>query len=465
MKIGRNARQGGFHLGAKINKKAFYNKDFSLALMVKQYLPIQEAMNKGSGQVQIRGWVHRERGSNKLKFIVLRDSTNTIQCVFERAKFESRWADIDHLQVESSLLISGEIKKDARAPTGYEIQVSDFTLVGKSENYPITKDQSIEFLADNRHLWLRSSKMIAILKIRSTVFAAIDEYFKSKGFYEYHSPIFQAVQCEGGSELFEVKYFDKKDVFLSQSWQLYAEPAIFALEKIYTISPSFRAEKSKTSRHLTEYWHAEMEIAWADFKEIMDHGEALLKHIVQSVLDTNKLELESLGRDIKKLEPIVKKPFLRMTYTDALKILKDKCNMVVEWGKDLRTIEEEKLTQLYDVPIICTHYPKKVKAFYMTEDPTNPNVVQGCDFLAPEGYGEIIGGSHREHDLEKIKKRLVEQGEDPLEYEFYLDTRRYGSVPHGGFGMGVERVIRWICGLESIKDAIAFPRTLERYKP
>jgi asparaginyl-tRNA synthetase len=307
--------------------------------------------------------------------------------------------------------------------------------------------------------------MTAILKIRSTVFSAIDEYFKGEGFYEYHSPIFQAVQCEGGSTLFRVDYFGKKDVFLAQTWQLYAEPAIFALEKIYTISPSFRAEKSKTSRHLTEYWHAEMEIAWSTFKDIQDHGEKLIKHVVHRVLEKNLPELEVLGRDVKKLEPVAKKPFVRMTYTDALKLLKEKCKMDIEWGKDLRTIEEDKLSSLFDTFIICTHYPKEVKAFYMIEDPQNPKVVEGCDFIAPEGYGEIIGGSQREHDIEKIKERLVEQGEDPEQYAFYLDTRKYGSVPHGGFGMGVERLVSWICGLDNIKDAIPFPRTMERYKP
>lgn len=422
-------------------------------------------MKKGEGTVSIRGWVHRERGSNKLKFIVLRDASNIIQCVFLQENFPKSWDEIDHFQVEASLEISGTIKKDPRAPTGYEIEVKKYELVGKSDNYPITKDQSVEFLADNRHLWLRSRKMTAILKIRSTVFGAIHEYFRNEGFYEYHSPIFQSVQAEGGSTLFEVPYFGNKGVFLGQTWQLYAEPAIFSLEKIYTIAPSFRAERSKTSRHLTEYWHAEMELAWAEFKDIIDYGEKLLKHVVKRVLEKNKAELELLERDHKKLEPVVKKPFVRMTYDDALKILKTKCKMDVEWGKDLRTIEEEKLTKLYDVPIIVTHYPKKVKAFYMTEDPKNPDVVQGCDFLAPEGYGEIIGGSHREHDLEKIKARLREQGENPDHYEFYLDTRRYGSVPHGGFGLGVERIISWICGLETIKDAIPFPRTMERYKP
>jgi len=428
-------------------------------------ISINEAITQAQGEVTIHGWIHRERGSNKLKFVVLRDSTSIIQCVFDRAGLEAQWDEIDHLQLEASLIISGEIKKDERAPTGYEIQVKKYELVGKSENYPITQDQSVEFLADNRHLWLRSRKMTAILKIRSTVFSAIHEFFHQQGFYEYHSPLFQAVQCEGGSELFSVNYFDKKDVFLSQSWQLYAEPAIFALEKIYTIAPSFRAEPSKTSRHLTEYWHAEMEVAWCTFKDIQRYGEKLLKHIVKRALEKNKDDLKILERDVSKLEPVLQKPFVRMTYTEALKVLKERCNMEVEWGKDLRTIEEEKLTQWYDVPIICTHYPKKVKAFYMMEDPQNPEVVQGCDFLAPEGHGEIIGGSQREHDLEKIKLRLRAQGERPEEYEFYLDTRRYGSVPHGGFGLGVERVIKWVCGLDNIKDSIPFPRTMERYKP
>jgi asparaginyl-tRNA synthetase len=429
------------------------------------FISIQQAMDLRSGDVSVRGWIHRERGSNKMKFLVLRDSSNIIQCVLRRENFEQRWEEIDKLQVETSMEIHGIIKEDKRAPTGYEIQVTDYTIVGLSDQYPITKDQSIEFLADKRHLWLRSRKMIAIMKIRSTVFNAIHEYFRRQGFTEYHSPIFQSVQCEGGSELFSVDYFGKKDVFLGQTWQLYAEPAIFALEKIYTISPSFRAEKSKTSRHLTEYWHAEMEMAWATFDDIIHHGEELIRYVVKKVVETHKAELDYLGRDSNALQPTITQPFVRMTYDEALHILKEQCGLTVEWGKDLRTIEEEKLTALYDVPVIVTHYPKKVKAFYMTEDPHRPDVVLGVDILAPEGHGEIIGGSHREHDLKKIKQRLIEDGENPKEYEFYLDTRRYGSVPHGGFGLGVERLIKWICGLDSIKDTIPFPRTMERYKP
>ncbi len=433
--------------------------------MKTAFLSIQEAMNKEQGEVAIHGWVYRERGSNKLKFITLRDSTNIIQCVIEQSIVgEEKFGIADKIQMETSMEIHGTIKKDSRAPTGYEIAVSDFKVIGISDSFPITKDHSVEFLADNRHLWLRSRKMTAMLKIRSTVFGAIDEYFRQNGFYEYHSPILQAVQCEGGSTLFTVDYFRQKGVFLAQTWQLYAEPAIFALEKIYTISPSFRAEKSKTSRHLTEYWHAEMEAAWITFDQIIGHGEGLLKHIVKKVLEINHAELKVLGRDTAKLEPAVAKKFPRMTYDDALQILK-KENMDVEWGKDLRTIEEDVLSKLYDTPIAVTRYPKAVKAFYMKEDPKNTNVVLGVDFIAPEGYGEIIGGSEREADIDKIKERLVAQGENPAEYEFYLDTRRYGSVPHGGFGLGIERVISWICGLDNIKDAIPFPRTMVRWKP
>jgi len=432
-----------------------------------KFMSISEAVRKGKGKVALRGWVYRERGSNKLKFIVLRDSSNIIQCVIEKDKVSGKeWEDAEKLLIESSIEIEGDMKEDKRAPTGYEVSVSKLNVVHFAEKYPITKDQSIEFLADNRHLWLRSRRMTAILKIRSTVFGAIHEYFRKEGFYEYHSPMFQSVQCEGGSTLFNIPYFGNKDVFLAQTWQLYAEPAIFSLEKIYTISPSFRAEKSKTSRHLTEYWHAEMEVAWADFNDIIDYGESLIKHVVKKVLEDNKEELKILERDVKKLEPVLKKKFPRISYDEALELLNKNFKMKIKWGKDLRTIEEDKLSELFDTPVAVTHYPKQVKAFYMKKPKDiKKEVVNGVDFIAPEGYGEIIGGSERESDIEEIKKRLEEEGEKVSEYGFYLDTRRYGSVPHGGFGMGVERLISWICKLDSIKDAIPFPRTVLRYKP
>ncbi len=429
-----------------------------------KFISIQKAIEKKSGKVAVRGWVYRERGSNKMKFIVLRDSTNIIQCVLKRDDFKKQWKEIDALRNEASIEIEGKIKPDKRAPTGFEIQVSKINIIGLSEDFPLGKNQTIEFLADNRHLALRTRKLTAIMKIRDTVLKAMREHWRSKGFYEYHSPSLIGMQCEGGSTLFEMPYFKNK-VFLTQTWQLHAEPAIFALEKIFTIQPAFRAEKSKTSRHLTELWMAEMEVAWESFDYIQDDAEQGLKHIIKSVLKENKQELEILKRDIKKLEPSVKKRFTRMTYTEALKILKQKKKINIPWGKDLRTIEEDKLSELYDTPIIITNYPKKVKAFYMKEDEKDPKTVLGFDIIAPEHYGEITGGSYREESIKKLKQNLKSQGEDPSKYEFYFDTRKYGSVPHGGYAFGVERVISWICGLENIKDAIAFPRTPTRFRP
>jgi asparaginyl-tRNA synthetase len=427
-------------------------------------MTISDAMKKGSGKVAVRGWVYRERGSNEFKFIVLRDSTDIIQCVLTRTKFKKQWKDIDALQIEASLELEGVIKKDRRAPTGYEISIDKIKIVGISDEFPIQKSLNEELLGDRRHLWLRSRKMISILKIRDTVLEAMREHWRSKGFYEYHSPTLIGMQAEGGATLFKADYFGKP-IFLAQTWQLHAEPAIFSLEKIFTIQPAFRAEKSRTSRHLTELWMAEMEAAWIDFDYLQDDGEQMIKHIVKRVLEKHKKELEILGRDVKKLTPTLKKRFPRITYDKTLKLLREKKKMKVEWGKDLRTIEEDKLSELYDTPIIVTHYPKKVKAFYMKEVPGNSKAVLGYDMIAPEGYGELIGASQREEDIEKLKKNLKEQGEDVKKYEFYFDTRRYGSVPHAGYGAGVERIISWICGLDSIKDAIAFPRTMTRWKP
>lgn len=433
-----------------------------------KYISIEEAMKKGKGEVAVRGWVYRERGSNKVKFIVLRDATNIIQCVLEKEKFEKQWDEIDKLQIETSVEIIGEIKEDRRAPTGFEIKVGKIEIIGLSDSFPINKDLNEELLGDRRHLWIRSRKMQAILKIRDTVLTALREHWHSKGFYEYHSPTLLGTQAEGGATLFKVDYFGKP-LYLSQTWQLHAEAGIFSLEKIFTIQPSFRAEKSKTSRHLTEYWHAEMEAAWQNFDYLQDDAEETIKHVVKRVLEKNKPELQILERDVNKLGPVLKKKFPRMTYDEVLKILKDKKKINIPWGKDLRTIEEDKLSELYDTPIIVTHYPKEVKAFYMKEAPSGTSkhgaVVLGFDMIGPEGYGELIGASQREESIEKLKENLKAQGEDPSKYEFYFDTRRYGSVPHGGYGLGVERVISWICKLETIKDAIAFPRTMTRYSP
>ncbi len=423
-------------------------------------LTIKEAIKKKKARV--RGWIHRERKLKDKVFLVLRDSTGVLQCVIKKDKVKF-WDVANKLLVESSIELEGVIKKDKRAPGGYELEVSGMEVYHVAEKYPITKDKSIEFLADKRHLWLRSRKMTAILKIRANVLKAMREHWDLKGYHEYHSPIFLGMQCEGGSTLFKVNYYGE-DVYLSQTWQLHAEPAIFALEKIYTIQPAFRAEKSKTSRHLTELWMAEMEIAWEDFKYLQDDVEGLIKHIVKKILEENREELEVLERDVKKLEPVLKKKFPRLTYTEVLKILEKK-GMKTKWGKDLRTVEEDKLSELYDIPVIVTHYPKKVKAFYMKEDSEDAKTVLGFDVIGPEKYGELVGASQREEDINKLISNLKEQGEDPKKYNFYFDTRRYGSVPHGGYGVGVERIISWICGLDNIKDAIAFPRTMLRFKP
>jgi asparaginyl-tRNA synthetase len=430
-----------------------------------KFMSIKQAMKKGAGKVSVRGWVYRERGSSKLKFIVLRDSTDIIQCVIEKAKVGAKKFELaDKLQIEASMTITGKIKRDKRAPTGYEITVDDFKVIGWSDTYPIAKDQSPEFLLDKRHLWLRSRKMTAIMKVRSTYMRARDEFFEKKGFYRFDPPILQPSQCEGGSTLFEVKYYGHK-TYLSQSWQLYAEAAVFALEKIYDSAPTFRAEKSKTSRHLSEFWMVEAEVAWADLKEITELSKEEIKYCIGKVIKERAAELKLLGQDIEKLKKIVKKPWPTIKYRKALEILKKKSKMKIPFGKDLRTIEEDELMKHFDVPVVVTHYPKSVMAFYKPRDPKQKDEALCFDMLAPGSYGEIVGGSQRSTDIEELKESLEKEGEDISKYEWYFDLRRYGSVPHSGYGVGAERVIAWICGLENIKDAIAFPRTMLRWEP
>jgi len=424
-----------------------------------EFKQIEEAKKESGKRVKLRGWVHRIRQQKDNVFLILRDSSGLIQCIVKKDSLHFDQAQ--QTTIESSVMLEGVLKQDKRAPDGFEVEVSDYKIVHLAERFPITRDTGEEFLLDNRHLWVRSQKMISIFKIRSTVFQAIDEYFRGQGFYETHSPIFTPNAAEGGSTLFEVNYFGSK-TYLSQTWQLYAEALIFGLEKIYTIAPSFRAEKSKTAKHLTEYWHAEMEIAWAGLEELIKYGEGVVSHICQKVAKENRKELEILGQDYKRLEK-VKPPFPRMTYTEALESLK-KAGVKVPWGKDLRSVEEKKLGTKFDTPVIVTHYPKEVKAFYMKIDQTNPDVVLCFDMISPIGT-EIIGASERETDLGELVRKLKKEGANLKNYEWYLDTRRYGSVPHAGFGLGVERVIQWLCGLETIKDAIPFPRTIDRKTP
>ncbi|RLG55801.1 MAG: asparagine--tRNA ligase [Candidatus Hydrothermarchaeota archaeon] len=432
--------------------------------MKEKYISIKEALEKKKGKVSLRGWVYRERKFKDKVFIVLRDHSGIIQTVIHKDKVsEKEWEQAERILIESSVKLHGELVEDPRAPGGVELRVEKFELVHLAEPFPITKDKSKEYLYDKRHLWLRSRYLTSILKIRSTVFRAIREYFWSKGFYEFHSPSLTPGVAEEGPTLFEVNYFGKK-LYLTQTWQLYAEAAIFALEKIFTIAPSFRAERSKTSRHLAEYWHAEVEVAWMNMDELMDLAEEMIKHVIREVLKHHREDLEFLGRNPKDLERVLEKKWPRITYDEALEILEKK-GMKVPWGKDLRTIEEDKLMEDFDTPVFVTHYPKEIMAFYKPRDPKNPKVARCFDLIAPEGYGELIGGSERDENIDELIKALKKAGENIENYEFYLDTRRYGSIPHSGFGMGVERLISWICKLETIRDAIPFPRTMTRYKP
>ena len=411
-------------------------------------------------EATVRGWVYRERAGKGIRFLVVRDVSGVVQCVLKEGHkdFQKSLG----LQVEASVIVTGKVRKDERSPGGYEVEVQGLEVVGESDKFPITKDQSTEHLLDVRHLWVRSRRLTAIFKIRSTVFGAIHEFFRSRGFFESQSPIFTSSACEGGSTLFEVKYFDEK-AYLAQSWQLYAEAMVASLEKIYCIAPSFRAEKSRTRRHLVEYWHAEAEAAWMQLDESLKLQEGLVAFVVKKVLEERKQELAELGRDTKLLDK-VKPPFARITYKEALETLNKK-GFALKWGADFGVPEERVLTEGFDRPFFVTRYPTGTKAFYMKVDPKDPKVVLCADMLAPEGYGEIIGGSERETDIKVLVKMLKAQGEDPKNYEWYLDTRRYGSVPHSGFGLGVERLIMWITGIDHIRDTIAFPRTITRLKP
>lgn len=430
-----------------------------------EYKSIQEVMNKGKGEVAIKGWVYRERGSNKIKFVVLRDSSNIIQCVIKKDNFnENQWNEVDKVQIEASMEIKGTIKKDERAPTGYEVDVKEFNIVGESNEFPITKDQSPEFLLDNRHLWIRSRKMVAVMKIRSAYIQAREEFFKKEGFYRFDTPVLQPNQSEGGSTVFEVKYYNQK-TYLAQTWQLYGEAAIFALEKVYNTGPTFRAEKSKTSRHLSEFWMVETEVAWWKLPEITEFAKKEIKYCVRKVAEECAEEFELLGRDAKELIAMTKKEWPTIKYREALKLLEKKADMKVKFGKDLRTIEEETLAKMFDTPVVVTNYPREIMAFYKPKDPDFPDEALCFDMLCPEMGLEIIGGSQRSLDIEEMSENLRRDGENPEDYQFYFDLRRYGSVPHSGYGVGLERVIQWICKLDNIKDAIGFPRTMLRWKP
>ncbi|MGC8663761.1 MAG: asparagine--tRNA ligase [Thermoplasmata archaeon] len=428
-------------------------------------LKISEIMNDDllDKEVETRGWIYRWRESGKIIFIVLRDSTDIIQVVISADEVNDiDFKDAKNAGIESSVTLKGILRRDSRAPGGYEILAKSFKIIGPSYNFPISKDKSDEFLLDNRHLWLRSREMTATLKIRSTVFEGLHEYFKKESYFEVQAPMFVSSAVEGGSTLFELPYFGKK-AYLTQSSQFYLETFIFSLENVYTIAPSFRAEKSRTRRHLTEFWHCEAEAAWLSNEEMMKFEENMIYFLIQNVLKKNKKELQILKRDITSLESI-KLPFKRMEYADVIK-LGQNVGLDIDYGADLGADEEYEITKKFEGPTFIVHFPKEIKPFYHRQDPKNPSVVLNHDLLAPEGYGEIIGGGERIYELNELLRRIEEDHLNPEDYYWYIDLRKYGSVPHSGFGLGIDRIIWWLAGLDHIKYAVPYPRNMRRLIP
>ncbi len=416
-------------------------------------------------EITLKGWLYNKRSSGKVKFLILRDGTGYLQCVLFKGNFaEDVFDNAEKLTQESSFEITGKIKEEPRAIGGFEMDVTSYSIIQIAEEYPITpKEHGIEFLIDNRHLWVRSKKQHAILKIRHRIVKAIRDFFDERGFVLFDGPIITPNASEGTSTLFETPYFDLGKAYLTQSSQLYAEAGAMSFGKVYTFGPTFRAEKSKTRRHLTEFWMVEPEMAFYNLDDDMDLAEEFLEYIVQCVLQDRREELEILERDISKLE-VIKRPFPRISYDEAVKILHAEGRDFV-WGDDLGAPDEAIISGKYDKPVMVHRYPAEVKAFYMKRDPENPKVALAVDVLAPEGYGEIIGGSQREDEISKLEERIKEH-ELPMEFfNWYLDLRKYGSVPHSGFGLGLERTVTWICGIDHLREAIPFPRMIYRNTP
>jgi asparaginyl-tRNA synthetase len=415
--------------------------------------------------VTVRGWVTTVRSSGKVAFLVVRDGTGLLQCVLVKSAVAPEvWDRFAQLTLETSVAVTGQVRADARAPGGYELGVTDLAIVGGSPlSYPIQpKEHGIDFLLDHRHLWLRSPRQRAIAIVRSELEQAIHDFFYARDFLRVDTPILTAAIGER-SGLFSTEYFDEGNAFLAQTGQLYGEAAAAAWGKIYTFGPTFRAEKSKTRRHLTEFWMIEPEVAWNDSNDNMVLQEDLVSWLVQRALEKCSAQLGELERDLSKLE-VVKAPFYRLEYGDAIELLHRK-GSTTQWGEDLGAEDESLIVADYDRPVFVMNYPKEAKAFYMKENPDDPRTVLCDDLLAPEGYGEMIGGSQREDDYDKLLGRIVEEGLDPAAYEWYLDLRRYGTFVHSGFGIGLERTIAWICGLPHLREAIAFPRMMHRLRP
>ena len=414
--------------------------------------------------VLLQGWLHNKRSSGRLNFLQLRDGTGVVQCVlFKGDVSPDLFERSAGLTQESSLRVWGVVREDARSPLGFEVGVTDIEVVQTSEPYPITpKAHGTAFLMDHRHLWLRSSRQHAILRVRSEVIRACRNYFDEREYVLTDSPIFTPSSCEGTTTLFQTDYFDDQ-AYLTQSGQLYLEASAMAFGKVYCFGPTFRAEKSKTRRHLTEFWMVEPEVAYLDLIGDMDLAEDFVSTVVQQVLKSRRRELELLQRDLEPLER-VKKPFPRISYTEAVDIL-NRSGVSHRWGEDFGGDEETVLAEQFDRPVLVHRYPASCKAFYMKGDPDDGRLALCMDMLAPEGYGEIIGGGQREDDLEELRRKIAEHRLDETPFQWYLDLRRYGSVPHAGFGLGIERTVAWICGLRHVRETIPFPRMLQRLYP
>lgn len=421
--------------------------------------------------VMLSGWVSHKTEKGKLIFIILRDGSGLVQCVtFKKNVSEDTFTAAHTLTMESSCRITGAIRADSRAPSGYEVDVQSIEIVHIAHDYPIApKEHGTEFLMENRHLWLRSSKQHALLRLRAEVIAAAQEWLNEQGFIRFDTPILTATAAEGTTNLFATEYFDQGNAYLAQTGQLYAEAGMMSFGKVYTLGPTFRAEKSKTRRHLTEFWMLEPEMAFATHEDNLVLQEQMVSAIVQRVLARCKQELHTLERDTTSLEKVVP-PFARITYDDAITLIAEKHQAVEEcheiaWGEDFGAPHETLISQQFDTPVFVERFPTAIKPFYMQPDPARPEVVLAADMLASEGYGEIIGGSERIHDLALLEQRLADHHLNPDHYQWYLDLRRYGTVPHSGFGMGIERFVAWIAGTRHIRETIPFPRMLYRLYP
>ncbi len=431
---------------------------------MSEHVYINKIEEHSGKEVVLKGWLYNKTHKGKLYFLALRDGTGIIQAVAYKGDVdEESFANCEKLTQESSLIVTGKVTEDKRAPSGFELQVSKVEIISIAQDYPITpKEHGDAFLMDNRHLWLRSARQYAILKIRHEIIRSSREFFDDRDFVLVDTPIFTPNACEGTTTLFETDYFGRP-AYLAQSGQLYAEAGAMSFGKVYTCSPAFRAEKSKTRRHLTEFWLIEPEVAFYDLDDDMRLAEDHISYVVEKVIERRLPELETLERDVDILKKC-KPPFPRVHYDDAVKMLNE-LGIEFEWGGDFGAPDETALTQKFETPFFVTHFPAQIKAFYMKRDPERPELALACDMLAPEGYGEIIGGSQREDDLDVLIERIKEENLPMEEFKWYLDLRRYGSVPHSGYGVGVERLLAWICKLPHVRETIPFARMLHRLNP